>query len=111
VGLSKKVHIYILYILDVTYNGLYQRKVDSDDSSVEDSSESDSSTEEEELMTELDHYIKSPRIKDVDDPHQWWIDNHRSYPRLSRMAKDFLTIPGAFIIIIIHRVSYLKYVF
>ena len=45
-------------------------------------------------MTELDHYLKSARVKDVNDPLQWWHDNRGSYPRLSRMARDFLTIPG-----------------
>ena len=47
-------------------------------------------------MTELDHYLKSARIKDIKDPLQWWFDNRGSYPRLSRMARDFLTIPGEF---------------
>ena len=30
----------------------------------------------------------------VDDPIKWWHDNQGSYPRLSRMARDYLTIPG-----------------
>jgi hAT family C-terminal dimerisation region len=47
-------------------------------------------------MTELDRYFKSARVKDVVDPLQWWIDNKGFYPRLSRMAKDFLLIPGEF---------------
>ena len=47
-------------------------------------------------MTELDHYLKSPQVKDVTEPLQWWFDNQRSYPHLSRMAWDFLTIPGEF---------------
>lgn len=59
-------------------------------------SESDSSTEEEELLTELDHYLKSARVKSVKDPLQWWVDNRASYPRLFRMARDFLLIPGEF---------------
>ena len=45
-------------------------------------------------MTELDQYLKSPRIKDVKDPLKWWFDNCGSYPRLYRMARDFLMIPG-----------------
>ena len=48
-------------------------------------------------MMELDHYLKSGQIKDVKDPLQWWFDNRGSYPRLSRMARDFLTIPGEFL--------------
>lgn len=51
-------------------------------------------------MTELDHYLKSARVKNVKDPLQWWIDNQASYPRLSRMAKDFLLLPGEFSFVI-----------
>ena len=58
--------------------------------------ESDSSTEDKELLTELDHYLKSGRVKTVKDPLQWWINNQTSYPRLSHMAKDYLVIPGEF---------------
>ena len=47
-------------------------------------------------MTEIDRYLKSARVKDVKDPLQWWMDNQASYPCLSRMAKDFLVIPGEF---------------
>ena len=56
--------------------------------------ESDSSSDDEGLLMELDHYLKSARVKDVKDPLQWWIMNRASYPRLSRMAIDFLVIPG-----------------
>ena len=56
--------------------------------------DSDSSSDDEGLLTELDHYLKSARVKDVKDPLQWWIMNRASYPRLSRMAIDFPVIPG-----------------
>ena len=56
--------------------------------------DSDSSSDDEELLTELDHYLKSARVKNVKDPLQWWIMNCASYPGLSRMAIDFLVIPG-----------------
>jgi hypothetical protein len=75
----------------------------SDDSSNEDT-ETDSSTEDEELMTELDRYLKTPRVKKLKDPLQWWIDNIASYPRLSRMARDFLVIPGEFFFLIFNSV-------
>jgi len=71
-----------------------KKKVDSSDESSNDT-DSDSSTDEEELMTELDRYLKTPRVKDVRDPLQWWMDNKSFYPRLSRMAKDFLVIPAS----------------
>ena len=56
--------------------------------------DSDSSSDDEGLLTELDHYLKSTRVKDVKDPLQRWIMNRASYPRLSRMTIDFLVIPG-----------------
>lgn len=100
-GPSTKVRPVFFFFLNATYShGVLpcQRKVDSDDSDSsgpgEKSGDSDSSMEEEELMTELDHYLKSARLKAVKDPLQWWFDNRGTYPRLSRMAKDFLTIPG-----------------
>ena len=49
-------------------------------------------------MSELDHYLKSPWVKDVENPLQWWFNNHGSFPRLQCMARDFLTIPGKFFI-------------
>jgi hAT family protein len=58
--------------------------------------ETDSGTDEEDLMTELDRYLKTSRVKKVKDPLQWWKDNEASYPRLSRMARDYLVIPGKF---------------
>ena len=47
-------------------------------------------------MDELDHYLSSGRIKGVDDPIKWWHDNQGSYPHLSQMARDYLTIPGQY---------------
>jgi hypothetical protein len=42
---------------------------------------------------ELARYLAAPTV-DVDDPIVWWIENATLYPRLSRMALDYLTIPG-----------------
>ena len=76
----------------------YQQKVNSDDSSDKDIQivDSDSSTDEEDFITELDNYLKSPRVKNIKDPLNWWYENRGLYPRLSRMARDFLMIPGKF---------------
>ena len=49
-------------------------------------------------MMKLDHYLKSAHVKNVKDPLKWWFENHGTYPRLSRMARDFLTIPGEFLL-------------
>ena len=61
---------------------------------MKDTDSDSSSDDEEQLLMELDHYLKSARVKNVKDPLKWWIMNHASYPRLSRMAIDFLVIPG-----------------
>jgi hypothetical protein len=33
-------------------------------------------------------------VEDVHDVLLWWHEHHSMYPRLSRMAMDYLTIPG-----------------
>jgi hypothetical protein len=55
---------------------------------------SDSSSDEAEFINEVDRYLSTRRIKDVSDPLRWWVENRGAYPCLSRMAKDYLTIPG-----------------
>ena len=42
---------------------------------------------------ELDDYLHLP-IENVKDPLKWWFDHQRLYPTLSRMARDYLSIPG-----------------
>lgn len=46
-----------------------------------------------ELSDELARYL-STDVEAVDDPIQWWTDRRAQYPNLSRMAIDFLTLPG-----------------
>lgn len=43
---------------------------------------------------ELDRYLNTDVDRKVDDPIVWWLDHQHMYPRLSRMALDFLTVPG-----------------
>lgn len=43
---------------------------------------------------ELDDYLRAPRTELFIDVFQWWKDNSARYPRLSRMALDYLSIPG-----------------
>jgi hypothetical protein len=45
---------------------------------------------------ELDIYLGSD-TEETDDPIGWWIDNAYRFPTLSRMALDYLNIPGKFI--------------
>lgn len=42
---------------------------------------------------ELDRYFAA-EIESTPDPLKWWNDHRSSYPRLSRMALDYLSIPG-----------------
>lgn len=45
-----------------------------------------------ELRDELDRYLSSDPVK-VTDAVRWWSDRRAEYPRLSRMAIDYLIIP------------------
>lgn len=42
---------------------------------------------------ELDAFLMEACV-DVVDAVAWWYDHRKAYPRLSRMALDYLTIPG-----------------
>ncbi|KAJ2911793.1 hypothetical protein MD484_g8620, partial [Candolleomyces efflorescens] len=57
-------------------------------------SSDDPSSEEEDVLSELDRYLATKTVKGVEDPLAWWYENRGSYPRLWRMARDYLTIPA-----------------
>ena len=42
---------------------------------------------------EIDDYLRLA-VENVTDPLQWWNNNRFLYPNLSRMARDYLCIPG-----------------
>lgn len=44
---------------------------------------------------ELENYLNAD-IEDIADPIAWWHGHRKTYPHLSRMALDYLTIPGMF---------------
>jgi hAT family C-terminal dimerisation region len=46
-----------------------------------------------ELHDELDHYLATDP-EHVTEPLLWWMERAAMYPRLSRMALDYLSIPG-----------------
>ncbi|KDR66669.1 hypothetical protein GALMADRAFT_1141875 [Galerina marginata CBS 339.88] len=46
-----------------------------------------------ELHSELERYLNTD-IEDVTDPIRWWYERKTTYPRLHRMALDYLTIPA-----------------
>lgn len=67
---------------------------DNDDSSAEESGSA--SEDEDEFENELDRYLGSRRVKNVQDPLKWWYDHRDVYPCLWRMARDYLTVPGMY---------------
>ena len=48
-----------------------------------------------DLCLELDCYL-STNIEYVADSLQWWYEHNQIYPCLSRMALDYLSIPGKY---------------
>jgi hypothetical protein len=44
-------------------------------------------------VSEIDDYLRLP-VEPVSDPLKWWNDNCHMYPSLSRMALDYLSVPG-----------------
>jgi hAT family C-terminal dimerisation region len=49
-----------------------------------------------DLRDELDRYL-STDPEHVTDAIAWWYEKRTVYPRLHRMALDYLTIPGELI--------------
>lgn len=46
-----------------------------------------------DLLDELDRYLATD-VEDVRDALMWWYERRATFPRLSRMARDYLSIPG-----------------
>ncbi|RXW23667.1 hypothetical protein EST38_g2184 [Candolleomyces aberdarensis] len=63
---------------------------DSDESSGEENDERESAA----MLEELRRYLNERVEKKVKDPLRWWVEHKNTYPRLWRMARDYLTIPG-----------------
>ena len=51
----------------------------------------------ENFEDELDRFLSTEREVGVVDGLAWWFERKHIYPRLSRMAMDYLSIPGIFI--------------
>jgi hypothetical protein len=45
-------------------------------------------------IDEFQVYLLSPTCDENVDPLQWWKMNQNQYPRLAKMAMDFLSIPS-----------------
>src|SRR6266487_279862 len=48
-----------------------------------------------DLRNELQRYL-SMDVEHVEDVLAWWYERRASFPRLSRMARNYLSIPGRF---------------
>ena len=48
------------------------------------------------MADELTHYLSAP-VERTLNPLLWWFEMKAIYPRLSRMARDYLCIPGKFV--------------
>ena len=46
-------------------------------------------------LDELQRYLAMD-VEDVKDALMWWYERRTAFPRLSRMARDYLSIPGKF---------------
>ncbi|KAM3850215.1 E3 SUMO-protein ligase ZBED1-like [Diretmus argenteus] len=51
-------------------------------------------SEEDKIKTELETYLLTPEIREDADPLQWWKKHQSSFPRLSKLAKKYLSIPA-----------------
>jgi hypothetical protein len=58
------------------------------------------STVSKSLLDELTRFLTSPTERTL-DPLRWWADRQAIYPRLSRMARDYLLVPGKFSFLLI----------
>ena len=43
---------------------------------------------------ELEDYMSSKTVRDVEDPQAWWQSHRKTYPQLSVMALDIMAIPA-----------------
>ena len=48
---------------------------------------------------ELQRYLAAD-VEDVKDGLMWWHEQRAKFPRLSRMARDYLSIPGEVLIVL-----------
>lgn len=56
--------------------------------------EFDLGSDDEAEGDELTRYFDAPRASSETDPIQWWFTRKTESPRLWRMARDFMAVPG-----------------
>jgi hypothetical protein len=90
---SKKVcrcyHVSLSYLL-IYYKGK------RDEPNIFDSLPALRTTSRPIVRDEIDRYLATPVDSNVTDAMHWWHDRQTQFPRLSRMALDYLSIPGMY---------------
>ena len=51
-------------------------------------------SEEERIKTEMTSYLMTSDLEEDEDPLQWWLKHEHTFPRLSKLAKKYLSIPA-----------------
>ena len=68
---------------------------DEEPSLLEELERSSTAADDDDDEDELDTYLAQP-VEATADPLKWWTERAAIFPRLSRMARDYLSIPGMF---------------
>ena len=45
--------------------------------------------------TELNAYMRVHQVANDTDPHMWWKQHQQEFPRLSRMTRQYLSVPAS----------------
>lgn len=58
----------------------------------------DNDEDDDDIDDELDRYLREKPASPAQCPNpiRWWLDRKADYPNLSRMAVDYLIIPGMY---------------
>jgi hypothetical protein len=56
------------------------------------------------VVDEITLYLSEATVE-VDNGIKWWYENKETYPQLFQMARDYLMIPGTFLVIVLIRIS------
>ena len=47
---------------------------------------------EQQIVSELDAYLSSPKLDFEDDPLQWWKSQSRMYPHISKLVPKYVSV-------------------
>lgn len=88
-------HLNQTHSLDLQ-NDSYQKNSATSTSNIFDDLPSLKLAEATEPQDELERFLSTERDLRVKDGLHWWVEHKHLYPRLHRMALDYLSIPGKF---------------